>query len=37
MVSALNNLDDDELAVAVQQVEVILRLQGETAAAKAPE
>ncbi len=36
MVSAVNNLDDD-LAVAVQQVEVILRLQGETAAAKAPE
>ncbi|QRG08695.1 helix-turn-helix transcriptional regulator [Xanthobacter dioxanivorans] len=33
MVSAVNNLDDYELAIAVQQVEVILRLQGEKAAA----
>lgn len=33
MVSTVNNLDDYELAIAVQQVEVILRLQGEKAAA----
>lgn len=33
MVSAVNNLDDYELAIAVQQVEVILRLQGQKAAA----
>ncbi|MDQ0507230.1 hypothetical protein [Xanthobacter agilis] len=35
MVSAVNNLDDYEMSIAVQQVEVILRLQNEKDAATA--
>ncbi|MFG1433027.1 helix-turn-helix transcriptional regulator [Xanthobacter sp. V2C-8] len=35
MVSAVNNLGDYEMAIAVQQVEVILRLQNEKNAAAA--
>jgi transcriptional regulator with XRE-family HTH domain len=37
MVSAVNNLDDYEMSIAVQQVEVILRLQNERDAATAAE